>query len=51
MFREEKFMEEASKKGYFGHFMKIVKIYAKMEHTDLEISAVFRRKAALWNRI
>jgi len=51
MFQEDKFMEEASKKGYFGHFMRILKIYSGLEQTDKEIIAAIKDKTNLWNKV
>jgi len=33
-FREENFLEQAKSKAYFGHFMRILKIYSGIQPTD-----------------
>lgn len=44
-------MVEARKKGYFGHFMRILKIYSGIQTTDEQIVAAIKSKGETWNKI
>jgi hypothetical protein len=51
MFPGEKEQSSAKKKGYFGHFMRILKIYSGIQTTDEEIVAAIKSKGETWNKI
>lgn len=50
-FTEEKDQNEGKKKGYFGHFMRILKIYSGIQTTDEEIVSAIKSKGEIWNKI
>lgn len=51
MFPENNFMKNASKKPYFGHFMRILKIYSGIQPTDEQIILAIKSKTQIWNKI
>lgn len=48
---EATILQQAKKKHFFGHFMRILKIYSGIETKDEEIVAAIRSKSELWNKI
>lgn len=50
-FREQKFLDEAKSKSYFGHFMRILKIYSGIQPTDEKIITAIKSKTNIWNKI
>ena len=51
MFPEDNFLNMAKKKPYFGHFMRILKIYSGIQPTDEAIIAAIKAKTNIWNKI
>lgn len=51
MLPEHNFLQQASKKAYFGHFMRILKIYSGIQPTDEKIIAAIKAKTSTWNKI
>ena len=51
MFPEERFYENIKKKAYFGHFMRILKIYSGIQPTDDNIILAIKSKTFVWNKI
>jgi hypothetical protein len=47
----EKLFEEGKKKSYFGHFMRILKIYSGIQTEDQAIVQAIRAKSDLWGKI
>lgn len=47
----EKLFEEGKKKSYFGHFMRILKIYSGIQTEDQGIIQAIRSKSELWTKI
>ncbi len=39
------------RKGYFGHLMKIMKIYSGIQTTDEDIINAIKNKSEIWNKI
>lgn len=50
-FREDNFLQQAKNKPFFGHFMRILKIYSGIQPTDDKIIAAIKSKTAIWNKI
>jgi len=44
-------MNQAKSKSYFGHFMRILKIYSGIKPTDERIIAAIKLKTNVWNKI
>lgn len=51
MLPESGFMEQAKKKPYIGHFMRILKIYSGIQPTNENIIAAIKAKTTTWNKI
>ena len=51
LFKEDGFLEQAKAKPYFGHFMRILKIYSGIQPTDERIIAAIKAKTHTWNKI
>jgi hypothetical protein len=51
MFPEDKFYEHIKKKAYFGHFMRILKIYSGIQPVDEKIINSIKAKTIVWNKI
>lgn len=51
LFPQENFLKAASKKPYFGHFMRILRIYSGIKPTDQRIVEAIRAKTNIWNTI
>lgn len=51
LFKEDNFLQQAQAKPYFGHFMRILKIYSGIQPTDERIIAAIKAKTHTWNRI
>lgn len=51
LFREDNFLAQAKAKPYFGHFMRILKIYSGIQPTDERIIAAIKAKTHTWNKI
>ena len=39
------------RKSYFGHLMKIMKIYSGIQTTDEEIVNAIKSRSEIWNKI
>jgi hypothetical protein len=51
MLPEKTFLQEAKRKAYIGHFMRILRIYSGIQPTDEQIIAAIKAKTAIWNKI
>lgn len=51
MFSIDKIFQEGRKKPYFGHFIRILKIYSGIQTTQESIVEVIKTKSELWNKI
>lgn len=51
LFKEEAFLDQAKSKAYFGHFMRILKIYSGIQPTDERIISAIKAKTSTWNKI
>lgn len=47
----ENMFREGRKKPYFGHFMRILKIYSGIQNVEESIVEVIKTKSDLWNKI
>ena len=47
----DRLFEDGKKKAYFGHFMRILKIYSGIQTEDQAIIQAIRSKSELWNKI
>jgi hypothetical protein len=51
LFPEQNLLAQLKKKAYFGHFMRILKIYSGIQPTDENIIAAIKAKTIVWNKI
>ena len=51
LFPENNLLAQVKRKGYFGHFMRILKIYSGIQPTDENIIAAIKSKTVVWNKI
>lgn len=51
LFPEEHFYDNIKRKAYFGHFMRILKIYSGIQPTDEAIISAIKSKTVIWNKI
>lgn len=51
LFPEQEFLSAASKKPYFGHFMRILRIYSGIKPTDDSIIDAIKAKTNIWNKV
>lgn len=51
LFPEQGFLSAASKKPYFGHFMRILRIYSGIKPTDDSIIDAIKAKTNIWNKV
>ena len=51
MLGSEKMFSEGKKKPYFGHFMRILKIYSGIQTSEADIVEIIKTKSDLWNKI
>jgi hypothetical protein len=51
LFPIDRLFEEGRKKLYFGHFMRILKIYSGIQTEDQAIVQAIRGKSELWGKI
>lgn len=51
LFPEQNFLALASKKPYFGHFMRILRIYSGIKPTEDSIIDAIKAKTSIWNKV
>ena len=51
MLGAENMFTEGRKKPYFGHFMRILKIYSGIQTVEESIVGVIKTKSELWNKV
>lgn len=51
LFSHDHFLKHASKKSYFGHFMRILRIYSGIKPTDQRIIEAIKSKTSIWSKI
>ena len=51
MLGAENMFNEGRKKPYFGHFMRILKIYSGIQTVEESIVGVIKTKSELWNKV